>query len=297
MDKLIDSSSIVYKTVLFSVSFGKLGNSRQVSKDVLLTDANHDYLSVNKKLLDSPELEAIISRDAQMYNYVKSLCYKYEDGLLLLPREYMVEVDGRLETYKIERAGLVEAFMKAYVERIEQARTALGSQFDDKQYPGLEEAKAKFHFSWCFRDFAVPEALKMVGLYDKEQEKVSAKLAIVADEITLLMRQQVLDLVNKLKTSLEPTEDGKNKRFYASTVTNIQDFVSAFKAKNVTNDIELEEVMNSLATVISSVDDVSSLKKDDGFKTTLLGSMDKISEQLETLVETVPTRKFKSLDI
>lgn len=292
--KLIDSSSIVYKTVLISLSFGSMGNSRSVSKDVLNTDANKDYLRVNKKLLESPELELITKRDAQIRQYVHSLCFKYEDGLMMLPREYMVEVNERLKSYEAERNQLVIAFLTVYPVLCQQSADALGSLWNPNQYPDVNEVAERFRFNWTFRDFAVPEALKMVGLYDQEQEKVSAKLALVADEITLLMRQQVLDLVSHLKDSLEPGEDGKTKRFHTSSITNIQDFIDAFKAKNVTNDTELESVLGTLGSLVSGYN--LEKKKDEDFKQTVHDDMAMIATQLGELVEKVPGRKFKTLE-
>jgi hypothetical protein len=312
MANIQDKSSIVDSTVFLRVSFGVFGNSKGVSSAVLkkandtaITAASAKLLKIQKTLLESPELEAIKTADGKMRTRLYQLCLPYDMGVSLLPRVYLETVESDFEAFKAQRATLVDTFGDVYPERCAKAKAELqtladelGVPFDmlynSKDYPSVEGAKSKFYFDWSYYSFSVPESLKAAGLYEKSKEKELAKLQVVSDEITALMRESLLELVTHLKTALEPNEDGKPKRLFASAVTNVQEFLDTFKARNITNDSDLDALVSEVQKIIHPGLAVDTLKKDGSLKDQVHSSLEGFAAKLSTLVETVPGRKFRT---
>lgn len=300
--------TVTDNTMFFRVHFGVLGNSRQVSnKAVLKTDANTKLLKIQKTLLESPELEAIKKADAATRSRVVKLCLPYPDmAIMLAPVDLSDDIDAILLDYQENiRPELVNAFVDMYPQRVTEARTKteelaaeLNISFDvlwnATSYPSPDLVRDEFSFDWQYLTFMTPEALKAKGKYEQEKEKQIAKLAVAADEITLLMRSTLAELVNHLKEALQPSADGKKKRLYASTVTNIQEFLKTLPARNVTGDKELANLAAQVNALITPGLDVETIKKDDSFKASILAGVESLGSALNSLVEEVPGRKFRT---
>ena len=304
-----DKTGIVEKTVLLRVNFRKMGNERKVSTKILPAQVAARLIKIHKQLLNSVELDAITKADGQMRTTLYNLSLPYDLGVMLLPRPLIDTAYGLMEEFKEKRQGeLLDSFIDAYPSLIEQAHakcTALASElkvpfeylWNQGDYPSAEIVRGKFSFDWDFLSLAVPDDLKLTGKYAEESAKLQAKIAIVADEITVIMRQSMLDLVAHLKDSLEPNADGKPKRLFATAVTNIQDFLDTFKARNITDDKELESVAVDLGKLIHPNMNTDMLKKDESYKGTIHDGMEEIAAQLSKMVEAIPRRKFRDAKV
>lgn len=296
MTDIQDKSSIIDKVVFVRLAFGVLGNTRQVTKEILHTDADKKLLKVQKSLLDSPELEAIRKADGRIRAFLKDYCLPYDSGVLMLPSDLIEIVAPEIKTYaEITRPALVDTFIAAYPDLCLKASAELGSLHNPTDYPSIETVKDKFYFDYQYFTFAPPDALKYKGLAAEAEKQFQAKLEEASQSITALMRQTLLELVDHLKVALEPSADGKPKRLFSSTVDNIQEFLNTFKARNITNDADLAKVVSDLEEVIHPGFSVDTLKADASFKEDFHTKIAGITAQLGELVEVVPTRKFKNL--
>jgi len=303
---MANNQSITENAVFFRVNFGLMGNSTQVSnREVLKTDANTKLLKIQKTLLESPELEAIKTADGKLRARVAKLCLPYVDmGIMLALNSDLPELENILKDYQETRNGLVDTYVSFYPQRVEEAKVKtqelaaeLNIPFDvlwnSASYPDVFNVRKKFRFDWQYLSFMTPESLKLQGMYEQEQAKAAEKMSQAADEITLLMRSTLAELVNHLKESLEPNADGKPKRLFASAVTNIQDFVKSFSTRNITNDTELDKLVAEISTLITPELHVDTIKKDESFKASILAGVSAFGQSLNALVEEVPGRKFK----
>ena len=300
-----ETGSIVDKTVLLRVNFRTMGNSRKVSSKVLTTAAVSKLLKIQKTLLDSPELTAITKADNQMRQTLYALCVPYDMGLALLPRVLVNQARDLMVEYRdYTRVELVNAFVIAYPVLCENAKAKLQELatelevpfeylYNPNDYPHIDAVKMKFGFDWEFLALSIPDELKLAGKYEEESAKIQNKIAIVTDEITVIMRQTLLDLVAHLKDALEPNSDGKPKRLFATAVTNIQDFLDTFKARNITNDTDLDTIAGELGKLIHPNVNTDMLKKDDQFKGSVHDGLANIADKLTGLVEVIPGRKFR----
>lgn len=304
-------ASIADSTVILKVNFGLFGNIKKVPTSIIAGAEQTKLLKVQKTLLESPELKAISSADTGLKSFLKSKSLPYEEGFTILPLgkdgEHLKTVHARIIEFTKERDTLVDAFILAYPNLIEDAKiktaelaTNLGVTFEElwnpSDYPPAEQAREEFTFTWSYHSFAVPDTLKMAGLYEAAKVNAETKMQAAAEGITLLMRQTLLDLVAHLKAALEPSEDGKKKKLHKSAVTNIQTFLEDFKTKNITNDKELDGLVLHISSLLHPGFDVDVLKKDEAFKDEVHSKLGIYTDKLNLLVEKVPGRKFKDVE-
>jgi hypothetical protein len=298
--------SVIEKTYLLRLHFGMpMGVSRKVPTSLLSSHAASKALRIMKDLLESKELDALKTADNKMRARMADMCLPYDMGLLLLPRVSIEQGIAELEAYADERKDLLEVFISAYPGQCDTAKSKfqeLAIEFNvpfdvlynAKDYPTVDTLRARGTFDWDILSLTVPEELKLSGKYEQATANLQAKIEYVSEEITTVMRETLLDLVAHLKDSLEPNADGKPKRLFATAVTNVQDFLATFKARNITNDSELDALVSEVQTVVHPNVNVDMLKKDESFKTSVHDSMASITEQLTKLVEVTPGRKFRS---
>lgn len=295
--QVTDSSDLAQKTVFVKVRFGSLGNSRKVNDNVLETDADKALLKVSKTLLDSAELEAIRKADGKMRQYLYNTCLPFDTGIMLLPCGLISDVHKRLAEYRDERAVLVSSFLSVYPELCKSAAQRLGSLYNPADYPTADAVEARFVFDWQYVSFGVPGQLKGIsaGLFAAEQEKASAIMKAAAEDITVLMRQTLLEMVSHLQERLTPTDDGKAKILRESAVKNLQEFLNTFDLRNVTDDKALQAQVAKVKALISGTN-AEALRNSDLFRDKIRSGMAEVSSVLSTMVEDKAGRKFRTDD-
>ena len=301
-------SQLVEKSVFLSVHFGSLGNTRRVKSEkydpavtqtaeiAINTDADTTRLHTSKSLLESPQLDAIRTADTAMRLWLKATCLPYqESGMLIVPNTLIEQVNTKLENYaNIERPMLIDAFAEAYPQLLEEAKAKLGSLWKAEDYQPVDQVRSVFTFEFHFVTFAVPEFLKRTAFYDAEADKLKAKFESAATEITVVMRQALLDLVTNLSQQLAPAEsEGKRKQLRGSALVKVQDFLNTFDARNITNDGELEAVVAQAKELLGTVE-IEGLRKDGAFRETMATNMSGLQAQLAALmVDDSPDRKVR----
>jgi hypothetical protein len=290
-----DASELVDRTVFLKVSFGILGNSKKVSgSEVLNTDADVDRVRVSKTLLEAAEYEAIKKADTKMRTYLYNTCLPFDMGIMLLPWGLVETVDARLKEYAKERAALVDDFIKVYPTLCEDARTHLGSLYNEADYPSVDVIKARFSFQFRLLSLSVPGKLKSISaaMFAQETEKAAAQIQSALENITLLMRQELLDMVTNLEDRLTPGYEGKPKKFKETTVTNLQEFLNGFDIRNVAGDEELSKLVAKAKEIVGGTS-AATLRSSDDFKEKVRAGMAAVKEQLSGLVEEKAGRKFR----
>ena len=290
-----DASELVDRTVFLKVGFGVIGSSKKVSgSEVLTTDADMDRIKVSKTLYgNNPELEAIKKADTQMRTYLYNTCLPFDMGIMLLPWGLVETVDTRLKAFAAEREALVDAFIKVYPQIVANAKEQLRSQYNETDYPNVAVARSKFAFTYRLLSLSVPGKLKSISaeMFKNETEKAAAQIQNALEDITLIMRQELLDMVTNLEDRLSPGDEGKPKKFKETTVTNLQSFLEGFDIRNVANDQELAKLVAKAKEIVGGTS-APSLRSNAEFREKVCAGMASIKDQLAGLVEE-KGRKFR----
>jgi hypothetical protein len=252
-------SEMMDRAICLSVRLRRFGNSRKLSSETVEVDADKRLIGVRKQLLEGDELRAITRMDSSILSYVysRSLPSVFRDGVYLVPTDLIEEVDGKLSEMAREREALVEAFCGVYPTLIEDAASRLRSVFDPRDYPSVESIRDTFGFEWMYLDLSVPSGLKGIsrGLWLRESAKQKQLWEDAMTEVRQVLRAQMAALVDHMVDRLSgKSEGGKPRIFRDSLVRNMEDFLSVFDARNITDDADLQALVEKARQVMQGVD-------------------------------------------
>jgi hypothetical protein len=305
------AGNIMEAACLLNVSFGFLGNSKKVKRSQIhekgtdldlgeadapvQVDADTAMVRVSKRLLDSKELKYINRHDGQLKAWLRDICLPsfFRSGIRLVKLEAAPQVDKALEEHKVTRAELVEKFILVYAAQRDDAKERLKDLYDPKDYPSVDQVRQTFGFEWEFCAFTTPTTLKQISLsfFEKEKAKAEEHWRQAKDSLKLLLRSEFQDLVGKMFAQLAPEEDGTKKRYNSASVKNVQEFLTNFSLRDVTDDAELSKLIRDSKALLAGVDP-KKLKDDDVERENLKKGFAALKDHLDTLVEEAGTREI-----
>ena len=293
--------NLLDKAVAYCLNIHTMGDHRKVdNKKVDLkekdtgTTADEDSMSVAMKILKSDEYDEILSLDRAAKRDLEKLALPspFKDGIYLIPIKLIDRVNNQVKEYKARREGAVEKFLVTYQNAIDDARQRLAAFFDASYYPSIEVVRSRFRVSDIFVEFSTPKALNDISseLMEQERQAMRAQMEEAAEEIRLALRSSFQQLVGHMVSALTPNPDGKYKKFFESTLTNMKEFLNTFSARNIIDDTELDGLVNKAQSILAGAD-VTKLRDGDSFKQMIATQMKEVKETLVTLV-TCKSRKF-----
>jgi hypothetical protein len=286
--------SLIDKTVFLRLNFGRFGVTRKVDIGIQ-SEAVESRFTHQKKLLVSPELKAIAKADNEIKAQIDAICLPYDVGIRFAPIAAIEQIDNILSDYAKTRPMLIEAFVQAYSDQVVEAEKELKEHFDFADYPGTQDIRKQFTFTYQFISFSVPGHLKSVapGVFAAEKEKAHEMLMEAAAGIGQALATTAHELVANLLDRLTPDADGKSKKLYAVHVTKLQEFLNTFDLRNVTDSKELQIEMDKLKAIMSGID-VEKIKNSETLRLGLQSQFKEVTQSIGALVE-VKGRKFRDV--
>jgi hypothetical protein len=286
--------SLSESTVILQVEFGVLGDSRKVSSSQVEVDTDKQLLRVAKKILVSAEFEAIRQVDRRVKKYLDGVCVPFETGTRFLALPLIEDVDRKLHEFAHERATLVERFLELYPALCESMSERLRVLHNPLDYPPIEMVRERFYFTWRYVAYGVPGQLKTISgrIWHEEREKAAQRFAEAQTEAQILLRESMSELVNHMLERLEASDTGKPKVFKKSTVANLGEFLATFDFRNIANDTELKEQVEKARVLLAGVT-AEEIRTTADLRTRLKTGMSEIAAKLDTMVTTMPRRKFR----
>ena len=197
-------TDLAKKTVFIKVHLGLLGNSRKVSSSQVEVDADKALILVTKRLLASPELQAIRTLDGDVRRFLYDTCLPFEVGIHLLPLGLLETVDEKLREFREKRSVLVKVFLDAYPRMCQEAAGRLRTLHNPADYPPADEVRSRFTFSWQYVSYGVPEQLREISarMFQTERDKAVQAMSEACAEVQQVMRASLLELVSHLRDRL-----------------------------------------------------------------------------------------------
>ena len=286
--------SLSESTVILQVKFGVLGGSRKVSSSQVEVDTDKQLLRVAKKILVSAEFEAIRQVDRRVKKYLDGMCVPFETGTRFLAVPLIEDVDRKLHEFAHERATLVERFFDLYPALCESMSERLRVLHNPLDYPPIDMVRERFYFTWRYVAYGVPGQLKTISgrIWQEEREKAAQRFAEAQTEAQVLLRESMSELVNHMLERLEASDTGKPKVFKKSTVANLSEFLATFDFRNIANDTELKEQVEKARVLLAGVT-AEEIRNTADLRTKLKAGISEIAAKLDTMVTTMPRRKFR----
>jgi hypothetical protein len=289
-------------TVVLSLSFSRFGTRRKVDPKLVKEDVDPDVIHMGKEILESPELKAIQKHHGKARNYVarNSLgSNMLRRGYYMLSMGAVEEIDAKINEFQKQEEALVAEFLGVYPQQCEAARIRLTQQgvYNSSDYPTPEKLKQSFGIRHRYVAMGVPDSLKNVSeiIYAREIERQKKQAQEAMADIQQGLRQGMQELVAHLVERLQPSADGKVKKFKHTTVDYLKEFLHFFDANNLTQDEELQCLADKAKKLMAGVSP-DLLKKNQSLRSTVLDGFSQIQKQLDTMVVAGPSRKIRIVD-
>lgn len=278
---------ILDRAVCVTVYLGAIGNRKKVPTTAIQVDADKALIGVSKQLLDSPELKLVQKIDSEIRGYLYRTCLPsmFRSGVYLLPLPLIRETQQKLEDFKERRKRAVEDFIVSYEQRKQEAGERLREVFNPMDYLPEARIRAAFTFDWQYVNFGTPGKLRQVSaeFFEQERRKAESKWAEATAEVQQVLRAAMADLVTHMVSKLTAGDDGKKRVFRNSTVTNLNEFLATFNARNVADDGELKSLVERARELLAGVDP-DDLRKNEAVRDNVRQGFEALKGQLETMV-------------
>jgi hypothetical protein len=307
---VIRGGDLAERTVIIKVEMGKAGSSRQASTEKVEVNADKLLLRLRKVLLDCPEFLAVKNLDTRVRRYLDDTCLPCDEvGRRFLPIELIERVDGCLQEFAAERAGLVDVFMARYegtdgqgaglpeimIVRLGECGYVTSHLSAIRDFPPAAIIRAKFYLGWSYVAYGVPDKLKAVSaqIWKKERDKAAGAIASAQAEITDALRAGFLKLVSHMRQILEPGPDGKPKTFHESSIGKLREFLEIGDLRNVTDDAALRDVMAKARALLAGGLTGEDLRAKPDLRAIMRAEFEVIEKKLDGLVINKGTRRYR----
>jgi hypothetical protein len=280
-------------TVCLDLTITAPGVRRKLDVKRLNEQADREMLHASKNIIESPAMSPIWNRDAALRAWIKSRAVPVSmlrNGLYLIPLALMEQVDQAIESYRIERQTLIDAFFVRYPALIERAREtyeALGL-FDERDYPAASELRQAFLITVRYLTFNVPKALEEINtrIFERERQRAETEWSRAIDEIRNALRENFAGLVTQMVARLGETKNGGRKALRDDALADLTDFISVFEARNLTNDADLQVLINQARQTMRGLEvDQLRGKNSETMRDSVRASFETLNDKLNVLVK------------
>ncbi len=276
----------------------EITNMVQADGVIVVTDAaDKRRLSLAKKLMDCPEIRAIeaLFREATDWVFSTGLPSFVRPGIYRIPPGLINTVENKLKEFEARLVNeLVPEACAVYHQRVAEGVAALGDLGNPNDYPSVDEFSACWGLGWRWVTMGVPDELKAVDmeLWRAERDKEAEQIREAAENVRALLRQTALAIIQQLHDRLGIREGGKKRVLRSTALDDLQQFVSAFSFRDVTNDRELAGVVGQIQQLARGVD-VPQLRSDDELRARVEREASRLEGHLDRLVVDAPTRRLR----
>ena len=245
------------KYVMLRIRRGKFGNEVGV-RATITADADESMYRVTKKLLESPELDAISKWDGKLDRFLQHRALPFgSDAIHAIGLAGIAEVVEYIENVYIPgRQRLVNAFLDAYELRVAQSLEKLREIGEQQQYPSREVVASRFYVDYYVFKLDVPGNLGEVNsaIWRRELEKASRRVAEQSDRLVAMSRDLIKEVVDDTLGKLTRFSNREQKTIKQNGIDSFKEFLATFKYRNFMDDSELAQQVTMLEDLMRGID-------------------------------------------
>ncbi len=251
-------------------------------------------ISAAKRLIDTrnENYRALTSLKTSIVSYWKESSLAFpEPGIRLIRQDRIEQFDTRLQQYRNELAEGVVKLDDCFAELTEAARQRLGSLYNHSDYP--VSLREEFAVEWDFPNVNAPEYLRRLNpeVYQQQARLVAERFEQTVAMAEEAFIQELDQLVSHLVERLSGDEDGKQKVFRNSSLTNLTSFFGRFRELNVRSNQQLDQLVDRCEQLVSGVAP-QSLRDNDSLRSSLCGRLSGLQSSLDQLMVERPRRNI-----
>lgn len=291
--------NIFERAVIVTLHFSNLGNHRKLDSGKVASDADKTMLHVSKTLLDAPEYRAITNhRDRWRWGFLAAKALPSAlvgTATYVLPLDLLPQVERSYEAFLARDGELVEELCDVWDLRVAESKARLRGEANSLDYPPVERVRAAFSARMAYLSLGTPDSLRSVSaaVHARETEKFYQSLDETAKQIDAFLGESLAELVDWMVARLSDKEDGKKKGFgksFEGKLAKMQDFLTTFKARNLTGNAKLDTLVEQAKGLLRGVD--AEAVKDGDYRERVRNGFQAVKAVLDTMVEAKPTRRI-----
>jgi hypothetical protein len=204
-----------------------------------------------------------------------------DNGTRLLPTALFMQYKQELALHQQQFNQAVAEFLAEYNTLISAAAFTLGDLFDRTEYPDVDTIRHKFNLGVGF--MPVPDAGDFrVDIGNTAIAELQQQYQGLYERNVQTAMQDAWDRLHKVVASLSErigqTDEGKNKIFRDTLVTNATELCELLKALNITQDTKLEAMRVQLADALMGVEP-QDLRDDDLIRRNVKTAVDDLMDK------------------
>ena len=289
-----DVKKIMEDVVVLNLVFHRPGIHRRGDIEQVETESDKKMLRLSKEIVDSEEYTVVTALAGEARGWIRkrSLPSPLKRGTFLIPLGLVDTVNSYLDEVESRYNSKAENFLAVYPQKVQEAKSRLRGQFDDRNYPSVGQMRSAFWLERSFLDFGVPSEQKIGReLWRQEKARAEKTWSATVEEIQDALRTSFRALVGHMAERLEPKPDGKRKIFKNTAIDKITEFIDLFQARNITNDAELEGLVAQARNVLAGKNP-DSIRKSDVVRGEIAGEMVRVTTALDQLLIDSPRRQI-----
>ena len=260
------------------------GARKKLPKEAVM-DENlaNDYSTASKYLIHPRHLKPIYSVRSKAWNYLKTMSVNINiDGVVFVPMAFFSTVDQSLQNFHDLYFELVDDLVLNYEYCINEAREYLGPWFNIYQYP--YDIRSRFSFQWTPFAFTPPkEGIQQLDpqMIRRTEQRFKNMMDDFCANATVSLREEFMNLLSGLVTRMDVPDA---KGFVSSNITKLTTFIDKFRHLSITNDSDLERLVEETKSLISGVSG-EDVRTNDSFRLAIANEMKKVQDQMYPLLQ------------
>ena len=298
MSKINDG--IFQKACLVQLASSSWNGQKMLPNSVMESMGNSDWIKGRKHLIN-PELLAPIKTTIQKARHLlmKTALPFPMQGLFLVPKDSILDVDGHLELIKAEFWNKVDTFQDFYAEARDEAKSVLGDLFQESDYPA--DIRSKFRLEWRFLLLDIPSKASILPpeVYAREKDKFRSMMEEAQTMALSALREEFGDIIHSLVDKLNAPADGKPKAIKSNFMLKLAEFLNSFQDRNIFNDEKLAELVEQSRSVLKTMRGGSlgySLNYNEVLKQKVSTEMATLKDAIDAAIEEMPRRRIRMND-
>ncbi|MCK5050817.1 MAG: hypothetical protein KAS53_03685 [Candidatus Cloacimonetes bacterium] len=248
---LNDKAMLVYLNISFWTARKYDKKISQEVEDKYGADEAGRY---NKILIAKEHLSNIqkIISSARTFHYDNSLPWSDNGGRLLPSANYFNYVKS-IQCFKDDFEVEVANFLKVYPNLKDDAKQRLNGMFEEEDYPDVFTLEKKFNIKSMI--LPVPEADDFrVSLTEEEVDSIKESLEQQINESTQAAMNDLWGRLFKVVSHMAERLSDHDNKFKNSLVNNITELCELLPKLNITDDPELDKVVNDIRSKLTMND-------------------------------------------
>ena len=300
-DTITDAEKVVQNTMVFDLQCHAPSFRKKVKSEDIIDDDEiaADMVHVSKDLIDSDALTALRRQKGALVRWLRfqEVPLKRQilrGGMYLIPLDLVEKVDTEVIDFIARRNELIDDLIEKYDALVDKARDDLKEHFNADDYPDEDDLRDAFRVDADWRpSLNIPAALEKVDrqIFERQKTKIEAQWDEAAAEIpqalTTLYQQIIAHAVDRLG---EDEQTGKLNTFRDTFLPKIEEFLSTFESRNLTNVEQLNRLADRARKVIKGVTNAD-LRENMDTRSFVRKEFEKIKTQLDKAVVS-KRRKF-----